>query len=160
DIGLKAVADKDQNGAPTYFQNVPFVASALDDEHARFEVTGGKDPIRVKPGEGFGATGVGTLDAHGPVTFVLVTRNQGKMVEFDVKDRVVVVIACAPDGEPVKVPPGVLGALRKIGPAAIVLIDDAAAAQGIKVSRPERKDMAQAPPPGLHPVPKISKAVA
>jgi Zn-dependent M28 family amino/carboxypeptidase len=160
EFGLKAVGDKDASGVATYFQMVPFVASALDGEKAVFEVTGGKDPIRLKAGEGFGATGLGALSAEGLVTFVFVMPNQGKIPEFDVKGRVVVVIACGSDGEPVMVPSGVINDLRKVKPAAIVRINDAAAAAGVKVSEPERKDRARAVQPGRAPVPVISKAVA
>src|SRR5688500_12755223 len=72
ELGLKAVGDPDAEGKPTYFQNVPFVSAALDPEKAHFEVTGGKAPVTVRAGEGFGATGLGTLNAQGAIAFVMV----------------------------------------------------------------------------------------
>ena len=48
EFGLVPVGDKDAEGLPTFFQNVPFVAAGINPETAHFEVTGGKDADRAQ----------------------------------------------------------------------------------------------------------------
>jgi Peptidase family M28 len=168
ELGLKAIADKDKDGNPTYFQNVPFVASGLESESARFEVTGGKAPIVVKPGEGFGATGAGTLAANGPLAFVFVQPGQGKLPELDVKGRVVIAVCVDGEGAIAAMPRGMLSDLRKPGPAAVVRVDDVVAARGMGIGTADRKDRVERGEraggrrSGLNqtPSPYVSRAVA
>jgi hypothetical protein len=167
EIGLKAVGDEATPNR-TYFQNVPFVASGLDAETARFEVTGGKETITVKPGEGFGATGSGNLNAHGPLAFVFVQPGQGKLPELDVKGKVVIAVCVDSEGGLTRIPAGVLVDLRKPGPATILRIDDVTAARGMTTGDAIRKDIyergeragARRPGSDRGPSVNISKALA
>ena len=104
-------------------------------------MTGRKEPITLKPGEGFGATGSGNLTAHGPLAFVFVQPGQGKLPEFDVKGKVVIAVCVDAEGALTRIPAGVLVDLRKPGPAAIMRINDVVAARGMTTGDAIRKDM-------------------
>jgi hypothetical protein len=143
EIGLVPVGDKNADGLPTYFQNVPFVAAGINPDTARFEVTGGKDPIALKPGEGFGATGTGSLSAQGPLAFVIVKSRQPRLPEFEVKGMVVVALAYDGEGNLVPLSSSAIAEIKKNGPAALVRVNDVVAARGMAPGDAMRKDQFQ-----------------
>jgi Zn-dependent M28 family amino/carboxypeptidase len=172
EIGLLPVGDKDSEGRPTYFQNVPFVAAGINPETARFEVTvpkdpnevtGPKDPITLKPGEGFGATGSGNVSAHGPLAFVVVKSRQPKLPEFDVKGKIVIALSYDAEGNLVPLSSSAIADIKKTGPAALVRINDVVAARGMSPGDAIRKDQSENRPagnPAKGATVAISKAVA
>jgi hypothetical protein len=158
EFGLKAVGDRDAAGNPTYFQQVPFVSAALDAESAVFEVSGGAAPISPKPGEGFGATGLGSLSVEGEVTFVVAQSGQ-KLPDFDVTGRVVIVIVYGADGALARAQGGMTADLRRAGAATVLRIDDVTAARGMGTTSAVRKDHFR-PSPDKKPAVAISRALA
>jgi hypothetical protein len=159
ELGLKPVGDHDAEGRPTYFQNVPFVAAALDGERARFEWGDAKDQVLVRVGEGFGATGLGSVAAKGPIVFVIAQAGPQKFPDFDVRGKIVIAVAYGPDGGLARAQGGMMADLRKSGAAAVVRVDDVVAARGVASTTPVRKDQFR-PSPEKTPTVSISTAVA
>ncbi len=151
--GLAPVGDKGPDGQPTYFQNVPFVGSSIDITTAVFSYTGGKEVIRLKMGEGFSASGSGSIDGEFPIVFVAGKSTAKELGSLDVSGKVVIFMPTTETAT------GTRGSRQSRGPrdltakaAVVFTINDVSAARlsvasGVtqKSSGSERGDVKRAP---------------
>lgn len=93
--GLTPVGDKNSEGQPTYFQNMMFEGSSIDVAGAVFEYSGGKEPVALKMGEGWSASGSGNISGEWPVVFVSGKASAKELGSLDVSGKAVIFMPVA-----------------------------------------------------------------
>lgn len=139
EIGLKPIGDKDANGAPTYFQNVPFVRAGIDATLCKLEIKGAGLALAPKFGEGWGCS-AGSGDINGAVVFAA---GEGKMTaeKGSMAGQIVIVIPGGESTDPATAAMAASAIRKNTGALAILQVDDVkAAAGGGDGARVVRKD--------------------
>jgi hypothetical protein len=167
--GLEAVGDKDDAGAPTYFQMVPYASEGVDKNALKAEIVGAQATFPLVLGEGFGVDGSGEIKAkEAPIVVIAADADLKELPAFDVARSVVLVAAYDKSGNP-SARPRWFPKFLDLKPLAVLRVDEVKAAAGafegdwtFAPDGSEKKDESRAPRrrrpsiPGLY----VSKAVA